>query len=126
MRRLLALIALALALPATAAAGGWATVELSSTPAGMRAGTPWNVTVTVLQHGQTPLAGLRPTIKIRNGIRALVFKARPTAGLGEYRARVVFPGAGTWRYSVYDAFTEYGGAKVHTYAPVRIRPVLAH
>jgi hypothetical protein len=91
----------------------------------MRAGTPWNVTVTVLQHGQTPLAGVQPTITIRKGTRALVFRARPTGEIGAYRARVVFPKAGMWRYSVYDAFTEYGGAKVHTYAPIRIRPPLA-
>jgi hypothetical protein len=125
MRRLLALAAVALALPATAAAGGWATVQLSSTPAGMRAGVPWNVTVTVLQHGQTPLAGVQPTITIRNGTHSLVFRARPTGEIGAYRARVVFPKAGVWRYSVYDAFTEYGGAKVHTYAPIRIKPPLA-
>ena len=125
MRRLLVLTALALAIPATAAAGGWATVQLSSTPAGMRAGAPWNVTVTVLQHGQTPLADVKPTITIRNGSRTLVFRTRPTGEIGAYRARVVFPKAGMWRYSVYDAFTEYDGARVHTYAPIRIRAPLA-
>jgi hypothetical protein len=121
MRRLLVLVALALMLPATAAAGGWATVQLSSTPAGMPAGTPWNVTVTVLQHGKTPLAGVQPTITIRNGTRSIVFRTRATDEIGKYVARVVFPKAGMWRYSVYDAFTEHGGAKVHRYAPVRIK-----
>jgi hypothetical protein len=122
MRRLLALALVTLALPATAAAGGWATVQLSSTPGGGRAGEPWNVTVTVLQHGRTALAGVRPTITIRNGAKRIVFPTRATDEIGRYRARVVFPHAGMWRYSVYDAFTQYGGAKVHTFAPVRIKP----
>ena len=50
------------------------------------------------------------------------FKARPTSRVGVYRARVVFPGAGTWRYEVYDAFTEYGGARTHRFKPVEIAP----
>lgn len=122
MQRLLAFTLIALAFPAAAGAGGWATVKLSSTPAGTHAGSPWNVTVTVLQHGKTPLANVKPTITIRNGSTSRVFRARPTDEVGAYRARVVFPHAGLWRYSVYDAFTEHGGAKVHTYAAVRITP----
>jgi hypothetical protein len=125
MKRLLVALALvAFALPASAAAGGWATVQLSSTPKGMRAGTPWNVTVTVLQHGKTPLADVKPTITIRNGTRTLVFRTRPTSEIGEYRGRVVFPRPGVWHYSVYDAFTAYGGATVHNFAAVRIKPLL--
>ena len=37
-----------LGLPAAAAAGGWATVSLSSTPDGLRPGDPWNVELTIL------------------------------------------------------------------------------
>jgi hypothetical protein len=65
---------------------------------------------------------VKPTITIRAGSRSLVFKTRPTRQIGKYLGRVVFPTAGLWRYSVYDAFTEYGGAKTHTFAAVRIRP----
>lgn len=123
MRRLLLFLALcALALPAAAAAGGWATVQLSSTPAGARAGVPWLVDVTVLQHGRTPLAGVKPTVTIRRGASRLTFRARPTAATGVYRARVVFPSAGRWRYEVYDAFVRYDGARVHRYAAVAILP----
>ena len=50
------LVALAVLVPATALAGGWATVKLSSTPTGAAAGVPWVVNLTVLQHGVTPLA----------------------------------------------------------------------
>jgi hypothetical protein len=123
MRYILVPLALAaLVLPASAAAGGWATVQLSSTPKGARAGTPWTVDVTVLQHGRTPLAGVKPTITIRKGALATVFKARPNGKLGVYRARVIFPSGGMWRYEVYDGFVQYGGAKVHRYAAVKVLP----
>jgi hypothetical protein len=133
MRRpVLLLVAVAtLALAGTAAAGGWATVKLSSLPNGLSAGEPWVVDITVLQHGRTPLAGLKPTVTIRKvaaarttsaGSGAGTFVAKPTNRTGVYRARVVFPTAGTWRFEVYDAFVEYGGARTHRFAPVKIAP----
>ena len=69
MRRLLITLSLAAALVAapSAIAGGWATVGLDSTPAGVQPGTPWNVNIEVLQHGKTPLEGVQPTLTIRNG-----------------------------------------------------------
>jgi hypothetical protein len=130
-KTLIAAAAVALVTAPTALAGGWATVQLSSTPKGLAAGEPWVVDITVLQHGnpKTPLCCLRPTVTIRKVVTArtsaasavpLVFKARPTGRTGVYRARVVFPTKGTWRYAVYDGFTMYGGARTHTYPPVRI------
>ena len=135
MRKAVVLAAVvALACASTALAGGWATVKLSSSPRSLTAGEPWIVDVTVLQHGLAtqPLSGLRPTVTIRKIVPARTtsssvkqplvrtFVARPTAKIGIYRARVVFPGAGTWRYEVYDAFTEYGGARTHRFKPVKI------
>jgi hypothetical protein len=136
LRRPLLLLAgvSALVLAGTAAAGGWATVKLSSLPKGLSAGEPWIVDITVLQHGRTPLAGVRPVVTIhkvtartttassRNAtiVKSPTFVARPTARMGVYRARVVFPSAGTWRFEVYDGFTEYGGARTHRFAPVKI------
>jgi hypothetical protein len=116
---------LALAVPAAALAGGWATVRLASTPKGVTAGTPWNARVTVLQHGVTPLEHVRPVVRIRKGTTRLAFPARPTRTSGVYAARVVFPSAGVWRYAVWDGFVEYGGARTHTFAPVRIAPQTA-
>ena len=122
MRTFLITAALALALPATAAAGGWATAGLGPPPPGIGAGDTWTADVTILQHGQTPLAGLSPTVTIRNATTGEVktFRARPTGKIGSYRAEVVFPSGGTWRYEVYDGFTEYGGAKTHKFAAVEI------
>jgi hypothetical protein len=134
MRKSVLIVAalVALACASTALAGGWATVKLSSSPKGMTADEPWVVNITVLQHGlaSQPLCCLKPTVTIRRvgpvrttsslGKKALTFRARPTSRSGVYRAKVVFPSAGIWRYEVFDAFTEYGGARTHTFAAVKI------
>jgi hypothetical protein len=136
LRRPLLLLATvsALVLAGTAAAGGWATVKLSSLPNGLSAGEPWVVDITVLQHGRTPVDGLKPTVTIRKvgaartlsadsrlvGSESRTFATRSTDRTGVYRARVVFPSAGMWRFEVYDAFTAYGGARTHRFAPVKI------
>ncbi len=118
MRRWIAVLAVVAAvLPPTAFAGGWATVQLSSTPDGAEARAPWVVDLTVLQHGVTPLAGVRPEIRISQGKLRRAFVARPTGRVGVYRARVVFPRAGTWRWTIWDGFS-----RTHTYAPVRVAP----
>jgi hypothetical protein len=135
-RAVIAAAAVALIGACTALAGGWATVKLSSTPKGLAAGEPWIVDVTVLQHGlaSQPLCCLKPRVTIRkvasarspsSGLDARAsrtFTARATSRAGVYRARVVFPQAGTWRYEVYDGFTEYGGARTHRFKPVKIAP----
>ena len=135
MRRwsLIVVAAVALVYASTALAGNWATVKLSSSPKGMAADEPWVVSITVLQHGlaSQPLSGLQPTVRISrvapvrttsSATKSLTFRAMPTGRAGVYRARVVFPAAGTWRYEVYDGFNMYGGAQTHKFAPVKIAP----
>jgi hypothetical protein len=106
----------ALALTGTALAGGWATVQLSSTPDRARACVPWSVDLTVLQHGVRPLAGLAPEVRIQNGSQVRAFRAVPTRKTGVYHANVIFPKAGTWRWTIWDGFS-----RAHTYYPVRIK-----
>ena len=134
MRKQLIVVATALALvcASTALAGGWATVKLSSSPKGLSAGEPWVVDITVLQHGLAiqPLCCLRPMVTIRKVAAARstssavskTFRAMSTGRIGVYRARVVFPSAGKWRYEVFDGFTQYGGARTHKFAPVKVAP----
>jgi YtkA-like protein len=112
-----AAVAAALVLPAGAAAGGFATVGLSSLPDGTPPGTPWRVTLTILQHGRTPLTDVEPTVRIRSadGKTTRTFAAKPAGKAGVYTADVVFPAAGRWRYSVADGFSQ-----THTFAPVAI------
>ncbi|MDA0180649.1 FixH family protein [Solirubrobacter phytolaccae] len=124
MRRLLIALPLlaGLLFASTALAGGWATVGLSSTPAGVQPGAPWNVQLTVLQHGRTPLDDLQPTLTIRNGDASKTFAAKPTGTPGVYAVSVTFPTAGTWSYEVDDGFISH----LHTFPPVKIgEPVSA-
>ena len=59
MKKLLLVLAVAAVAVPAASAGGWATVGLSSLPpSGLEANQAWPVDITVLQHGQTPLAGV--------------------------------------------------------------------
>ena len=106
-----------LALPAGAHAGGWAVVQLSSTPDGVQPGTPWNVDISVLQHGFRPLDGVHPTVTIvsADGLQRRTFTTRPAGRPGVHRASVTFPASGRWRYVVDDGFTAR-----HPYPPVQI------
>ena len=126
MKKLLLVLTVAAAVAAPAAsAGGWATVGLSSLPpSGLEPNQAWPVDITVLQHGRTALAGVTPIVRIRDDGGKLLksFTAKPTAKTGVYHAVVSFPGEGTYSYEVYDGFTQYGGARTHTFKPVQINP----
>jgi hypothetical protein len=122
MRSLLLAAAAALVVAAPAAAGGWATAGLGPPDDGLGAGDTWNAQVTVMQHGVTPLVGVQPAVIITNAStgKQLRFEAKATDQPGVYLAKVKFPSEGTWRYAVYDGFTQYGGQQTHTFAPVQI------
>ena len=116
---LLALVAAAVLAPA-AAAGGWATVGLSSLPPDdLTAGGTWSVDLTVLQHGVTPLENVQPTITLlgEDGAVGGTFAATPTKQPGVYRAEIRFPTSGTWRYEIHDGFSQ-----THTFKPVDVGP----
>jgi hypothetical protein len=117
-RSLLALPILVVLIAAPPAlAGGWATVGLSSTPAGAQPGKPWSVDLTILQHGRTPLADVQPVITITNGDTSRKFTATPTSKTGVYHANVVFPATGRWEYEIDDGFIT---GIPHTYPAVQI------
>jgi hypothetical protein len=122
MRKLMIGMAVALALPASALAGGWASAGVGPPPDDMGPGDTWNAKVTILQHGnpETPLMGVIPTLTIQKGSTTKTFKGTMTDEAGVSTIKVVFPSAGKWTYSVYDGFTEYGGATTHKFAPVVI------
>ena len=123
MKKLLFVLAVALVAVPAGSAGGWATVGLSSLPpSGLEANQGWPVDITVLQHGQTPIAGLTPIVRIRDDGGKVVdtFTAPATDTAGKTHVVVRFPGEGTYSYEVYDGFTLYGGAQTHTFKPVEI------
>ena len=119
MKKLLLLALLALVAVPAATAGGWATVGLSSLPDDIEAGGTWSVDLTILQHGRTPLEGVTPVVRLNRdgGSETFTFTAKPTDTIGVYRAEVRFPAAGTWRYEIWDGFTQ-----THTYKPVEVSP----
>jgi hypothetical protein len=123
MKKLVLVLAVAVIAVPAASAGGWATVGLSSLPpSGLKPNQGWPVDITVLQHGRTPLAGVTPIVRIRDGGGKVVdsFTAKPTGKTGVYHAVVTFPDEGTYSYEVYDGFVRYGGAQTHTFKPVEI------
>jgi hypothetical protein len=125
MKKLFVLVATvvgAFAFAGVAQAGCMATVGLSAMPKpGLQAGKPWLVTIRVLQHGRTPMSDARPEVRVRNAAGKLfTFKAKPTATVGSYRARVVFPKAGRYKLGVYDGFPVAECARVHTFKSVLI------
>jgi YtkA-like len=123
MRTLLLTLAAAaaLAVAGTASAGGWATAGVSPPPDDPTAGSGWDAKITILQHGHTPLTGVHPTISlIGNGGQKQTFAAEATDEPGVYLAKVKFPAAGSWTYEVYDGFTQYGGAQMHTFGAISV------
>ena len=118
MRKLLiaAVLTAALTVSAAANAGGWATAGVAP-PKNVGAGDTWNAQITVLQHGKTPLAGVKPTLTIRKAGsgETRTFAAAPTDRTGVYEANVIFPSTGSWSYAVNDGF----GGK-HTFGAVAI------
>jgi len=117
MKKLLLVLAVVagVAVPA-AGAGGWATVGLSELPGNTPAGGTWDVDLTVLQHGVTPLQGVTPVITITNGGgESRQFTGTPAGKAGVYHADVVFPSSGTWSYEIWDGFS-----RTHTFKPVEI------
>jgi hypothetical protein len=115
---LLLLIPFVLALIVSPAAlgGGFATVGLSSTPTGVSPGQPWNVDITVLAHGRTPVEGAPAVVRIRSGDAVKEFPTTETSKPGVYRASVVFPAAGVWDYEVVDGYTQ----QVHAFPAVDV------
>jgi YtkA-like len=104
---LLAAIGAALAVPTAATAGGWATVGFDPPPEDLAPGQGWQVELTILQHGRTPLEGVKPRVMVQEkaGDGQGTFPARPTGEPGVYRATVIFESAGTWKLAVDDGFS---------------------
>ena len=111
----------ALVVAGAASAGGWATAGVSSPPDDPTAGSTWDAKITILQHGQTPLMGVHPTISlIGSGGKKETFTAAATDQPGVYLAKVKFPSSGSFTYEVYDGFTQYGGEQTHTFGAIEV------
>jgi hypothetical protein len=118
MRTLLLTLAAvgALAVAGTASAGGWATAGVSPPPDDPTAGSTWDAKITILQHGQTPLVGVSPSVSLVGpGGKRETFAATATKEPGVYLAKVKFPSAGSWSYEVDDGFSQ-----THTFGAISV------
>lgn len=93
------LIALGLGIVAPSSAGdSRLKVRVSPEPTTLTAGAAWRVVISVRRGGR-PVAVAPPRIEVQSGSRHRVTLSK-RAGRGVFRARVVFPSAGRWTYSV--------------------------
>lgn len=102
-RKLLAIVAFLtlMAFPTVAQAGGWAVTSFDSLPTDFEAGQPYDLTYTILQHGQTPVdVGTSVVRIIDSGGTLTEFVAVPTGELGRYAVTVTFPASGTFQWEV--------------------------
>ena len=107
MRKLLALIAVALGLavgmPATSSAGGWVVVSLDSLPT-VHADEDTEVGFTVLRHGVTPEQSDDLVIVARGPGGEHHFEAEQQGAAGHYVATVRLPDAGAYRWELTGEF----------------------
>jgi hypothetical protein len=110
-------LAVALAFPATALGGGYATLGLQSLPEGIEPGESWAAEFTVLAHGRTPFLEGHPSVTLERAGGELVgtFAARLVNDSGLYRAQVVFPERGRYEYVIDDGYSQQ-----HTFPPVTV------
>ena len=108
---------LAMAFPAMALGGGYATLGLQSLPEGIEPGETWTAEFTVLAHGRTPFVDGHPSVTVRDSSGELVdsFPGRLVNKSGLYRAEVVFPENGRYEYVIDDGYSQR-----HTFPPVTV------
>jgi hypothetical protein len=118
MRKLVVLAVLAAAVAAPTALAKERNLSMIGAPAAPKAGHAWTMTIRVLIDGE-PADGMGPMVRIVN--RAGTTKSIPstaTAKTGIFRARIVFPTAGTWRVVAVDRYS----GRAYEFARVRVRP----
>jgi mono/diheme cytochrome c family protein len=91
MRRIIGVLAAGIVLVAAApAVGGWAVISVKDMPDRLVVGQPTRLAFTVLQHGQTPMEGLEPTVTLkRRDAGFLKGRQRVTAVPGSERGSYV-------------------------------------
>lgn len=97
-------LVLALITAAAMYPGGWAVISVEALPDYVVATQPVELTFTVLQHGKTPLSGLKPRLDATApGIDVTTF-ATAGKGRGQYRATLALPSAGQWTITIHSGF----------------------
>jgi hypothetical protein len=105
MRKLIVLVALAALAGGSTALAKERNVSMIGAPTAPKAGQAWTATIGVKMDGKLA-PGKAPTVRLISAAgRTINVPSRATLKAGLYRARVVFPTAGTWRVLVIDNMT---------------------
>ena len=123
MRKVVAFAALAALVAAPAAIAKERNLALTGKPSVTTAGKASQVTVSVTRDkqpdaGRSPIVRLVSSSSVSTSSRVVNIVARATTKMGVYRARVVFPSAGTWRVTVIDATT----GRAYPFGTTRVLP----
>ena len=117
MRKLIVLVAFGLLVSSPAALAKERNVQMIGAPTAPKAGQAWNATISVKIDGKLQ-PGKAPTVRLMSVLgRAINVPSRATEKAGIYRARVVFPRAGTWRVLVIDRET----GRSYEFARMKVR-----
>lgn len=96
-----ATVATLMALAGVAMAGGFAITTVDDAPDEFEAGTTYDITYTILQHGRTPVDDASTHLEFTSpGSGPLRFPGSPTGIPGQYVATVELPEAGSWSWAV--------------------------
>ena len=88
------------------ARGGWAVVTVETLPDHIVAGRGLPFEFTVRQHGEEPMATLRPTVLVTSNGRQATVNAMPTSKVGTYRATLAAEGSGNAEVEIRTGFGE--------------------
>ena len=121
MRRLIVLATLAALVAAPAALAKERNIALKGVPSSTTAGKA-SIAIISVTRDRVPQAGRAPTVRlINNSIstagRVVNIVSSATSSVGVYRARVVFPSAGTWRIVVIDRET----GRAYSFGRINVR-----
>jgi hypothetical protein len=119
MRKLIALLALAVLVTGPGALAKERNVTMTAAPVAPKVGQSWRVTIVVKMDGKLLYSpGKTPALRIISPAgRTITVRSTPTSRAGIYRARIVFPKAGTWRVLVVDRMT----GRAYEFNPMKVR-----
>ena len=100
MAALFAVLALLVA-ASTTLAGGWAQVSAKNVPVDPPSGEETTISLTMLQHGVTPVSWPKLTVIATDKVSGAVVAAQAaaTGPEGSYVVKITFPSAGQWTLS---------------------------
>jgi hypothetical protein len=117
MRKLVVLAVLAAAVAAPAALAKERNLSMIGAPAAPKAGHAWTMTIRVLIDG-SPAEGMSPMVRIVNRAgKTTSITSTPTSKTGIFRARIIFPTAGTWRVIAVDRYS----GRAYEFARMKVR-----